>query len=302
MMTTLKKNPAIVPLLAIAACTLLVLLCGCTGKSADFSIDNPTEAPLNVRIDQTDHAIAPRSAQDVTLPAGRHTIEAPALGKLDFIVYAQGRGGVINPTLSPYIIINEVYARDDAAAKGFKPMHKTIQLDGVSFTGPFQVNDQLFIEKSWQYGVHEDFPASITSRDNNSKGNIHGKLFSKDEFVAYVEAAQDQPGRYAEHRSTVPAPKPNPVPAPVVLPVFADPQLEAVALKMKALYAAYEKAEDPDEQVRLSKSSHDLFMEFVKLQAPKAYKAPKEENEKYNTLVFALSDLLSRSARVVAKR
>jgi hypothetical protein len=40
------------------------------------------------------------------------------------------------------------------------------------------LSDELFIDKTWTYDVHEDFPSEIrVGRD--SKGNIKGKVFTQ---------------------------------------------------------------------------------------------------------------------------
>ncbi len=286
--------------MAVVAGSLALGLTGCLDKKVDFSIDNPTDAPLSVRIDQTAYDVPAHSAQNVSLPAGRHSIESPATGKLEFIVYAESRGGLINPTLSPYVSVMEVYAVSDKAATGFRPGQQTIRIDGVSFQGPFEIADRLFIDKTWTYGVYENFPESITSRDRQSQGNIKTKLFAKAPFLAYYETRSGDSGYYARHKTAAASVAPRPVPAPVELPVFVDPDMEAVAIKMKALYTDYARAESADEQARLRKLYQPLVLELLNVYAPRSSKAPVAENEKYNLLVQKVGQLFGESARVIS--
>lgn len=294
------KNPKRTIVALLATCTALALS-GCLDKKVDFSIDNPGSESLSVRIDQTAYDIKPQSAQEISLAAGRHTIESPAIGKLEFIVYAETKGALINPTLSPYVTVSEVYASSDAAAKGFSPLHKTIHIDGVPFKGPFSVDDQLFIDQAWTYGVHEKFPESITTHDRNSKGNIQTKLFAKDSFLAYFETNSGQPGYYAKNKSAQPAPRPDPVPAPVTLPVFTDPQAEAQALPLKTLYADYSRAETADEQLRLRKQYNDAVMSATRGISTPPTRAGAEESKKQNDLVTLTGRLFWTSARVLPR-
>lgn len=293
-------KPLKTTIVALMAAGTALTLSGCMYTKVDFSIDNPTDTTLNLRIDQTTYDIKPHSAQDISLPAGRHSMESAGTGKLEFIVYVESRGGLINPTLTLYVTANQVYAVSDAAATGFSPIKKTISIDGVPFQGPFALSDQLFIDKTWTYGVHENFPESITSYDRRSQGNIKSKLFTKEAFIAYFETNAGQPGYYARNKSTTPSTKPAPVPQPVALPVFTDPVVEAAAVKIKALYTDYLRAETADEQARLRQMSHKLIIEFVHVHATAAHKASAQENEKYDRLFNLVSGALGDSARIVS--
>ena len=105
--------------LALSFATLL-LLAGCAGGgSVDFSVDNPTDAPLRLKIDGADYEIAAHQAKALALKAGEHSLEAPATGPLKFIVYAGRKGGLINPTLSDYVIVSETYVTEASKAKNF---------------------------------------------------------------------------------------------------------------------------------------------------------------------------------------
>ncbi|MEY4563645.1 MAG: hypothetical protein RLZZ618_2922 [Pseudomonadota bacterium] len=290
------QRRSIVALFAVGA---VLPLSGCFNKKIDFSVDNPTDAVLSVRIDDTAYDIKPHTAQDVSLPAGRHTIDSPAIGKLNFIVYAGSKGGLINPSLNPYVKVSEIYAVNDAAAKSFRPGTAVVHLDGVPFPGPYSLIEGLFIDTDWRYGVHEDFPESIRG-SATMNGNIATKLFAKRAFIAYFETTQELSGHYARYRSPMPTQPPaRPTAEVVPLPVFADPAVENASAKLKALYAAYVKTDKPDEQEALRKQYHQLTMDFVKVQAERGGKAPREENEKYNTMVHLVGHALGTSARVV---
>ena len=282
---------------ALLVLCLLVGVSGCSSDSVSFSIDNPTGAAISVNIDGTAHEIKPHAGKDVSLRAGLHTLESATTGKLKFVVYAKARGGLINPTFSPYVTINEVYATNTQTARSFRPPEKTIQIDGVDFKGPFVLNDELFIDKTWTYGVHEDFPAEIRV-GMDSKGNINSKLFSKDDFIRYVEAGQEQQGYFAKHRQATPPAQPH-FPRATPLPVFTDAELEAKSAPLKDLSTRYQQATTADAQVALQKSYIPLVTGFVGVFAKKASKVSMEDREKYNLLVQLVGNSLGQSVYVV---
>jgi hypothetical protein len=297
--------------IAVLIATVLLMLSGCSNQTNTYAIDNPTDTPLNVRIDQTSFDIAPHSAQELKLSAGRHTLESSATGKLNFMVYRWDNKNIferffedkkptlINPTLSPYILVSEVYAVSDESSKSFKPLSQTIVLDGVKFQGPFQRKDDLFIENQWTYGVHEDFPKTISMHRQSSKGNIVNKVFSKNQFVTYFELEQEQPGYYDKNKSPTPEPKRLPTPFVAEFPVFTDAQMQAEALKMKAIYLDYERAETAEEQQKLGRMWSDATMSILNVHSAQAYKAPAAENRKYNDLVGRIGMTFGQSARVI---
>ncbi|MCP3144982.1 lipoprotein [Pyxidicoccus xibeiensis] len=276
---------------------LLVAVSGCSKDSVEFSIDNPTAAPISVTIDGTSYEVQPRAARELSLRAGLHSMESATTGKLGFVVYTGTRGGLINPTFSPYLIVNEVYATNATTAKGFRPGEQTVQLDGVDFKGPFVLSDALFIDRTWSYGVHEDFPREIrVGRD--SKGNIKSKVFSKDDFIRYVEEAEGTTGLYARSRKATPPPQRH-LPQDAPLPTFADPEMESKAAPLKDLYRRYRQATTADEQAALQKAYAPAVQELLPLYAAKARSASREENEKYNELITRVGAALGWSARVV---
>lgn len=280
-----------------AVLCLLVGVSGCSSDSVSFSIDNPTDAAISVNIDGTPHEIKPHAAKDLSLRAGLHSMESATTGSLKFVVYAKGRGGLINPTFSPYVTINEVYATNKTTAKAFRPGEKTIEIDGVAFKGPFVLSDELFIDKAWTYGVHEDFPETIRV-GMDSKGNINSKLFSKDAFIRYVEAGEGQVGYFARNRKATPPPQRH-FPPVTPLPTFKDAELEATAAPLKDLCARYQNATTADAQTALQKSYMPLVTEFLGVFARRASQVSIEDRETYNALILRVGNTLGQSVRVM---
>lgn len=277
---------------------VLTLVAGCGGKSVDFSIDNPTDKPLKLRIDDTDYDIPAHQSRDVAMKPGEHRMDAPSTGKLKFVVYADRQGGLVNPTLSDYVIVSEAYVTGESKLKNFRPAGGgPFQLDGVTYDGPFRLVNSLFIDKDWRFGLNEPFPSSAKGYDPGMGGNIFRKIFRAPEFVSYAETGYVQPGYFEKGRRHL-APEPRKVSGPPPLPDFSDPALQQASLKLRELCQRYRHAADADEQKRLQGEYHKLTMDFVGFAAPRLASQPVEQNVKYNDFIRQSGNMMGSSAMV----
>jgi len=276
----------------------LALIAGCSSNSIDFSIDNPTDAPLKLQIDGTAYDIPAHQAKDITLKAGEHSMDAPATGKIKFIVYTGRKGALLNASLSDYVIVSETYVTDASKLKNFAPAGGgPFELDGVKFNGPFELANGLFIENAWRFGVREPFPDSLRGYDPGNGGNIFRKIFTAPDFVAYYEQQSGQPGFFEKNRLHTPA-APKPLMAAPALPVFADTKTQEASLKLRQLYQDYLRATDPAEQKRLQDEYSKLIIDFTMATATLASSRPVEENVKQNEFVERIGVAMGKSAQV----
>jgi len=282
------------PLAFLAA----LLLSGC-GADVVFTLDNPTDRPLAVTIDGEMHNLAPRTGEKLALAPGRHRLSAPDTGTVLFMVYTKGAGGIINPTLRPYVVIQEIYATDDAAAEHFKPFRKTIALDGVEFEGPFSVSSELFIEKAWQFDVHQPMPDSI-SVDAGRKGNIQGKVYTAEDFVAHFERNTDSVGRYERERRPAAAAPFAPKP-PVVPDALGSDKWDTAFEPLRLLARRYLAAETADEQLAIRQENFDATMTFIEATAGLASKQSPEVNLRRQDLHKAVMEIFGHSALYLGK-
>jgi hypothetical protein len=287
-------------------CIIVVIgllgLLGCDRKpsldsSIDFLLDNPTGTLLSVSIDGTTHQLKPHSGKEITLDAGKHSMISPATGKINFIVYANSRGGIINPSFSPYIAYSEVYAIDITASKGFAPGSREIEIDGVIFEGPFHLHDDLFIEDNWSYGVYEDLPDEIAVYGDN-KGNIKNKIFAKKDFIHYFEESTVRKGEFDKLAQKGPPPKAH-YPVFDTLPVFENPQMEAAAKDLKSLYQLYLLETKPAQQFKLSQSYSKSLDPIMKVMTTKDINLQQKDMEAYNSLIGKTTELMATSARAI---
>lgn len=283
--------------LALPFATVL-FLAGCASGSVDFTVDNPTDLPLKLQIDGTPYEIPAHQDKELTLKAGEHSLDAAATGPLKFIVYSGGKGALINPTLSDYVIVSEAYITEESKAKNFRPLGGgPFELDGVPFNGPFHHVDALFIEKGWRFGVREPFPDSLQGYDAGNGGNIFRKIFTAPDFIAYVEKQTHQPGFFEKNRlHAASAPHKPATPAP--LPEFADAKLQAASQPLRELYGKYLHATDPAEQKNLQGQYNKLINDYITATASNASSRSVDDNEKGNVFVRRVSEIFGWSARV----
>lgn len=276
---------------------LAFLLVGC-GESLDYSIDNPTDSAISLEIDGTRHEIPAHTAKDVSLAPGEHSLRSDTLGELKVIVYVGREGGLINPTLSDYVIANEIYVSDASKLKNFGAMRNTIQLEGVPFEGAFQQSHALFIDKAWRFGVQENFPDSVTEHVPDNGGNIFSKIFTAKDFIAYYEQRNEVPGYFEQNR---------PTPAPTALPRKAEPAPALPTLSaeykphsrgLREVHGQYLKATDASEQKALQKAYFDAQMAYTQATALLGSKASPEANQQANLFVLTLGQVMGASALV----
>ncbi|NYF35732.1 hypothetical protein [Stenotrophomonas sp. JAI102] len=277
-----------------------VAITGCSGPAQTFEIDNPGATPLTLRIDGNELPIAAHASRPVKLKPGEHHLQTEQLGDVRFIVYASGKGGLINPTLAEYVIANEIYVTGEDKLQHFGRLNNQIALGGVTFEGPYQATHDLFIDQAWSFGVREPFPEVQTvSHVDASGGRINAKIFTAPDFIAYVEAGMGQPGAYTRQQ-----PKGYVAPvytldaAPTALPAL-DPAFEAHAGPLRELYSRYLQATTADAQLQLQQEAFQAQMAFTAATATLGSGLSKEANEGYNTFVRTRSTLMGSAALVV---
>ncbi|MCW0402600.1 hypothetical protein [Xanthomonas sacchari] len=275
-------------------------LAACSSSKVDFQIDNPTAAPLSITLDGKTLQVPAQQAQPVTLAAGEHHLRSERLGDVRFIVYADTRGGLINPTLSEYVTANAIYLTGPDKAKNFGSINARIELNGVTFEGPFKQTHDLFIDKDWTFGVREPFPdEQVVAHVDASGGKIDRKIFTAPDFIAYVETGMGQPGAFERARpGRYVTPRFALEKAPATLPPL-DPAYEAHAGALRALYARHLRATSADAQRALRKEAFQAQMAFTTATATLGASLPPSANEAYNTFVHAFGELTGRSALVV---
>nr|WP_320132662.1 hypothetical protein [uncultured Holophaga sp.] len=288
------------PLLPRFALPLVLLGLGaCGSRGVPFTLDNPTDQALSLTLDGRPILLAPHCGKDLALKPGRHTLEAPATGSLAFMVFSKTKGGLINPTLSPYVTFNVIYATNRQTAKGFRPMESGIVLDGVPFQGPFHLHQELLIDKDWVFGVHEKLPDQIRVGADRT-GNIQGKIYTREDFVAEIEALAGEQGRFVRERRPAP-PVPFIARGPQLPPPSGPAEWNAALAPLRGLAERYLKAETASEQEAILKEEFTAVMTLTQYVAKTAHTLGGPENIRRDAEERALLDCFAHSAVLLSK-
>jgi hypothetical protein len=280
---------------------LVALLAGCSGRSADYAIDNPTDKPLSLTIDGKTYEVAPHDEKELSLDAGEHTMKGDVVGDIKFISYYRGRGGIINPTLSDYVIYRQSFEKVGANVPGYTGKLDQVVLDGVTFEGTMKQSSELFIDKDWTYGVNEELPDSVTEHDNGSNNTVHNKVFRARDFIAFFEKNAGAKGYFEANRPKDAPPVVRKVTIlPVTLPPIDNAEVQQLSLPLRENYVKYLKARDVSEQEALQKENFQLTTAYTRgsVEIMEKGSLSKEVNEQMNAFQEALNRAYGSTALV----
>ncbi|OOF66046.1 hypothetical protein [Rodentibacter sp. Ppn85] len=195
-------------ILTISALTLVLAACK-ESETFYFTLDNPTNEKMVLTIDGKEHQLAAYSHEKLTLAAGEHTIENNEY-KVNFTVFYDSKGGIINPTGNPYLIESLLYSvpknPNNAAVRDVN-----FKIDGYPFVGPFSVQSDFIIDRSYQHSMTEkgawnfdifEVPPQEIKTDRGF--GILKKIYNKNEFLDMVKVeAPDVRADYDQHKTVV---------------------------------------------------------------------------------------------------
>lgn len=288
----------------LVAIVFSVLLSGCSLFEASFLLDNPGDTPIAVSIDGQRHALPANTGTTLHLAVGKHALTLPGGETVEFIVYADSEGGVINPTRGSYVLYDLVYATDGDAARRFSPMQDAIEIAGQTFAGPLQVRNGLFIDRKlegWDVEPREAIPETLLV-ERTRAGNIQTKLFNAPEFLAYhasdpaIQSGVD-PGHARTglaRRSDPPCPSGD----PLVADVFTHSDVRAAAERIRTLLAEYRRSEAAPDHRRLHKEYHAALTTLLQAQVASGV-ASVEQNLCYNDFVHRSSAVIGAGVLIV---
>ena len=242
---------------------VLLMLFSCSFQKSTFILDNPTDTAIKAKVDGKEYNLSAGEYEKIVLKPGKHTLTDISGKETSFIVYADSKGGIINPTRSDYIYVSMAYAVE-GAADSFRPMGKDVIVDGMKYEGPFGMENDLIIDKnlkSWKYDIHTPFPETIYINDRNSKGNIFTKIFTQKEFLDFTAGmgitgvpASGAEMKKTEEKSAVPEYK---------VPPFKNSDVKKYAEKMVALDKAYATAVNAGEQKKIMSEYKKAWKNYV---------------------------------------
>ena len=246
---------------------LLVFAVGCSLSTPDFILDNPTDKAIEVEIDGKKHVIEPNKFEKLKLKAGKHNMKLSDGKDINFIVYSDSKGGVINPTRSDYIFVHMAYVVK-GSEKSFRPAGEDIIIDGIEYNGPFGLANDIIIDKNvknWKYDIHTPFPKKETTSDKNSKGNIRTKIFTKSEFINFFEEETRTQGYYDANK--IISDKPVLIDAAETatseVPNFKNPEVKKYAEEIMSLDKEYGVTDNAGRHSKIRKEFKIAWKNYV---------------------------------------
>jgi len=274
---------------AVAALSLLV---GCS-RSVDFEIDNPTDEPVTLSIDAQPHLIPPHTAVPISLEPGQYRLQSSKIGSVRMVVYAGGIGGLINPTLSEYVIVTEQYVTSKTNSGG---LVSKVELNDVVIDGPYVKVTGFFIPRRWDVGLLGELPTTVVSNSPDTSSDYRTKLFNVPGFFEYLEAEDELKEAFGPDGYRTPD-------ATVEYTAATLPELPAAfedkGKPMRELYAQYLAASDAGEQKRLKKASLKLWQDFGATRAALNGKIPVADDVKATAFSSQFFELWTQPAVIL---
>lgn len=181
-------------LLNFSLLLLLSVFVAC--EQENIELDNAGDEFLHVTIDELRYDIPAHSLKMLDLKPGKHTIQVKNKdGKtLEDGTFDIQKGGVINVGKHSYIIWTDLYWAsnvDDPKLRETKLQEEALEIDGQEYIGEFEKldADKLYLESTWDYGLTEEFPASLWGLEfAQEKWSIKRKIFREKELAeAYMK-------------------------------------------------------------------------------------------------------------------
>lgn len=179
----------------------IMLLTGCDlfESGVAYTLDNPKNEPITVNLDGKEYQLPAVGHISVELKSGIHTIAYQG-ESAQFYIFKDGKGGLINPTLSNYYVNysfykvdNDGYDREKMTNEMMLSYRNTDTILGNEFSGYFYKYNDLVIEKlgdtrGWSFDVDEE-QSNVVSSTSSIK--IIGKIFRE---AAFIKLIKDETG------------------------------------------------------------------------------------------------------------
>ena len=142
-----------------------------------FYLDNPTSKNIEITLDGKLYKLKSKTYEVLNLKTGEHIAELSDGTKVYFKIFANSRGGIINPTTSSYVFNYFIpYSAPNIFVEWAEPEINTISIDNLSFTGTYKVVNDFIIDKNyigWDFDIFEEINFDKISPE------IEIKVFSK---------------------------------------------------------------------------------------------------------------------------
>lgn len=150
-----------------------------------FYLDNPTNKNIEITLDGKLYKLKSKTYEVLNLKTGEHIAELSDGTKVYFKIFANSRGGIINPTTSSYVFNYFIpYSAPNIFVEWAEPEINTISIDNLSFTGTYKVVNDFIIDKNyigWDFDIFEEINFDKISPEIEIK--LFSKIFNPYEFL-----------------------------------------------------------------------------------------------------------------------
>ena len=160
--------------------SIFFLSCGVKNSNDNehiFYLDNPSSKNIEITLDGKLYKLKSKTYEVLNLKTGEHIAELSDGTKVYFKIFANSRGGIINPTTSSYVFNYFIpYSAPNIFVEWAEPEINTISIDNLNFTGTYRVVNDFIIDKTyigWDFDIFEKINFDKISPE------IEIKVFSK---------------------------------------------------------------------------------------------------------------------------
>ena len=148
-----------------------------TGDKYIFYLDNPTNKNIEITLDSKLYKLKPKTYEVLNLKMGEHIAELSDGTKVYFKIFANSKGGIINPSGAAYTIDNSIRYQSQRICVDWQEPQDTV----------LSTVDDFIIDKNyitWEYDIFEEVTDESMPKKLSPEVDIYvfTKIYSPSEF------------------------------------------------------------------------------------------------------------------------
>ena len=148
-----------------------------TGDKYIFYLDNPTNKNIEITLDSKLYKLKPKTYEVLNLKMGEHIAELSDGTKVYFKIFANSKGGIINPSGAAYTIDNSIRYQSQRICVDWQEPQDTV----------LPTVDDFIIDKNyiaWEYDIFEEVTKESMPKKLSPEVDIYvfTKIYSPSEF------------------------------------------------------------------------------------------------------------------------
>ena len=216
-----------------------------------FYLDNPTSKNIEITLDGKLYKLKSKTYEVLNLKTGEHIVELSDGTKVYFKIFANSRGGIINPTGASYTIDDSIRYQSSRVCVEWQEVENTV----------LPTVDDFIIDKNyiaWEYDIFEEA----------TKESMPKKL--SPEVDIYVFTKIYSPSEFKDIDYDIEKPKANlpKIDSNYNIPNNEDKAFQDYIKQIIALDKAYMNTNDPKKQEKILKE-YDKIAKILWLEYPK---------------------------------